>query len=187
MRCRSARRIFKHWNFRLFVAGQGLPVIGTWMRRIATIWLWLIGHSVYRLRVLGRNHVPAQGPALLVCNHVNYLDWLLLLAVQRRPIRFLVWMPPRGWLRHLLRWVGAIPIDSTVGSRDLIVALHTARQSLAQGRAGRVSAGVRKAASDPSSGTIMEPGFLACGSALGLRLVVCRIAGDVHHWLDRLL
>src|SRR5438874_565584 len=52
--------------------------------------LWLVTHSIYWVRVLGRNNVPAKGAALLVCNHVSYVDWLLLLATQRRFIRFVV-------------------------------------------------------------------------------------------------
>ena len=66
--------------------------------------LWAVAHSVYWVRVVGRSNVPARGGALLVCNHVSYVDWLLLLATQRRFIRFVVWA---GWtkkwgLRHLL-------------------------------------------------------------------------------------
>ena len=40
---------------------------------------WLITHTLYRVRVLGRENVPASGGALLVCNHVSYIDWLILL------------------------------------------------------------------------------------------------------------
>src|SRR5438105_2584663 len=43
---------------------------------------WVLGHTLYRVRVFGRQHVPARGPALLVCNHVSYIDALLLLASQ---------------------------------------------------------------------------------------------------------
>src|SRR6266498_33462 len=46
--------------------------------------LWLATHTIYRVRVHGAEHVPKTGPALLVCNHITYIDWLLLLATQRR-------------------------------------------------------------------------------------------------------
>ncbi len=59
-----------------------------WLLRIG---LWIVTHSIYSLRVLGRSNVPVKGAALLVCNHVSYVDWLLLMASQRRFIRFVVW------------------------------------------------------------------------------------------------
>src|SRR3954453_17342537 len=52
--------------------------------------IWLLTKTVYKVRVLGREKVPATGGALLVCNHVSYIDWMLLLAAQRRRIRFVV-------------------------------------------------------------------------------------------------
>ena len=47
--------------------------------------LWIICHTVYRLRVRGAENVPATGPALLVCNHVSHFDWLFLTMAQKRP------------------------------------------------------------------------------------------------------
>jgi acyl-[acyl-carrier-protein]-phospholipid O-acyltransferase/long-chain-fatty-acid--[acyl-carrier-protein] ligase len=97
--------------------------------------LWLITHTVYRLRVSGRENVPDEGPALLVCNHVSYIDWLLLMASIRRPVRFVVWAPYlKMWgLRFLLRRVRAIPIDGTAGPREIDRALQAAGDALAKG------------------------------------------------------
>ena len=65
--------------------------------------LWILRHTMYRLHVYGADNIPATGPALLVCNHVGYLDALLVLAAQKRRIRFLIWAP---FLRvPLLRWI----------------------------------------------------------------------------------
>ena len=91
------------------------------------------------LHLLGAGDRPVQragaGGALLVCNHVSYIDWLLLLATQRRFIRFVVWA---GWtkkwgLRHLLRWAGCIPIDGAAGPRAVIKSLRAASDALARG------------------------------------------------------
>jgi acyl-[acyl-carrier-protein]-phospholipid O-acyltransferase/long-chain-fatty-acid--[acyl-carrier-protein] ligase len=97
--------------------------------------LWLITHTVYRLRVLGRENVPAEGAALIVCNHVTYIDWLLLLAAQRRWIRFVIWAPYTHvfGIRHLLRWAGVIPIDGTAGPRQVVGSLRAASDALARG------------------------------------------------------
>jgi acyl-[acyl-carrier-protein]-phospholipid O-acyltransferase/long-chain-fatty-acid--[acyl-carrier-protein] ligase len=97
--------------------------------------LWLVTHSIYRLRVTGRDHVPAQGAALLVCNHVSYIDWFLILAAQRRSIRFVIWAPYAQMyvLRHILRWLRVIPIDGSAGPRAIVKALHAASDALAAG------------------------------------------------------
>lgn len=97
--------------------------------------LWLATHSIYWLRVRGREQVPARGGALLVCNHVRYLDWLLLLAAQRRFVRMVIFA---GWtkqwgVRHLLRWAGVIAIDGADGARGLVRGLRQARECLARG------------------------------------------------------
>jgi 1-acyl-sn-glycerol-3-phosphate acyltransferase len=52
--------------------------------------VWLLIHTVYRLRKFGLEHVPEQGPAVLVCNHVSYVDALVISAGCRRPIRWVM-------------------------------------------------------------------------------------------------
>ena len=47
--------------------------------------LWFLTKTFYRLRVDGRDNVPATGGALLVCNHLSLVDALLLAAACRRP------------------------------------------------------------------------------------------------------
>jgi acyl-[acyl-carrier-protein]-phospholipid O-acyltransferase/long-chain-fatty-acid--[acyl-carrier-protein] ligase len=97
--------------------------------------LWLGTHSVYRLRLLGGEHVPARGPALLVCNPVRYLDWVLLLAAQRRFVRCVV---VGGWTRRLVprllvRWAGAIPAEGSEGPEGVDAAFRRAGDALARG------------------------------------------------------
>lgn len=96
---------------------------------------WLATHTVYRLRVFGKENVPATGPALLVCNHISYIDWLLLLAAQRRHIRFMIWAPYANvWgIRQLLHWARVIPIDGTTGPRAILHALRAAAEALKAG------------------------------------------------------
>jgi MFS family permease len=49
-----AWRALKHRNFKLFVAGQSISLIGTWMTRLATSWLvWRLTHSAMLLGVVG--------------------------------------------------------------------------------------------------------------------------------------
>src|ERR1700722_11270926 len=42
--------------------------------------LWLATHTAYRVRVEGLENLPRHGGALLISNHVSFVDWLLLMA-----------------------------------------------------------------------------------------------------------
>ena len=51
---------------------------------------WMLIHSVYRLRKEGIENIPEAGPALLTCNHVSFVDALVITAGSPRPIRFVM-------------------------------------------------------------------------------------------------
>jgi 1-acyl-sn-glycerol-3-phosphate acyltransferase len=73
---------------------------------------WVATHLVYRFKVEGAHHIPANGPALLTCNHVSFVDPILLMAASPRPIHFVMdyrifRTPLLGWLFRLCK---AIPI-----------------------------------------------------------------------------
>ena len=51
---------------------------------------WLLIHSVYRLRKVGLANIPDEGPALITCNHVSFVDALVIAAACPRPIRFVM-------------------------------------------------------------------------------------------------
>ena len=73
---------------------------------------WVASRLVYRFKVQGDEHIPVQGAAVLVCNHVSFVDAVLLMAASPRPIRFLMdhrifKVPVLGWLFKLAK---AIPI-----------------------------------------------------------------------------
>jgi 1-acyl-sn-glycerol-3-phosphate acyltransferase len=76
--------------------------------------VWLLMHTVYRLRVEGEEHIPDEGPAVLVCNHVSYVDALVIAAGCRRPIRFVMWYKifQIPVLSFVFRTARAIPIAS---------------------------------------------------------------------------
>jgi len=52
--------------------------------------VWMLIHSVYRLKKLDLERIPEAGPALVVCNHVSYVDALVISAACRRPIRWVM-------------------------------------------------------------------------------------------------
>jgi 1-acyl-sn-glycerol-3-phosphate acyltransferase len=51
---------------------------------------WILVHTIYRLEKRGLENIPEHGPALLVCNHVSFVDPLVILAASPRPIRFVM-------------------------------------------------------------------------------------------------
>ena len=70
--------------------------------------------ALYRVRVLGAGHVPAQGGALLVSNHVSLMDGFLVgWAARHRHVRFMIWRPYYDhWaFRGVLRALRTIPVD----------------------------------------------------------------------------
>jgi len=52
--------------------------------------VWMLIHSVYRLEKSGLANIPEEGPAVIVCNHVSFVDALVIAAACRRPIRFVM-------------------------------------------------------------------------------------------------
>ena len=73
---------------------------------------FLLSRCLYRFRVVGDEHLPVSGAAIVVCNHVSYVDALLLMAASPRPMRFIMdhrifEVPVLGWLFRLAK---AIPI-----------------------------------------------------------------------------
>lgn len=51
---------------------------------------WVMTHCVYRFSVRGRDNIPAHGAAVIVCNHVSFVDAILLMAASPRPIYFMM-------------------------------------------------------------------------------------------------
>ena len=74
---------------------------------------WVLVRTLYRLRLHGiEKHIPDEGPALIVCNHVTYMDALVLSASIPRPVRFVMYykifnIPVMRWI---FRTGKAIPI-----------------------------------------------------------------------------
>jgi 1-acyl-sn-glycerol-3-phosphate acyltransferase len=52
--------------------------------------VWMLIHSIYRLEKSGLDRIPDDGPAVLVCNHVSFVDALVIAAACRRPVRFVM-------------------------------------------------------------------------------------------------
>lgn len=76
--------------------------------------IYILAICMYRLRTKGEANIPEQGAAVIVSNHVSFVDWMFILAVSPRPIRFMVFAPIyySPALHWLFKMAKAIPIDS---------------------------------------------------------------------------
>ena len=125
----------------IFLATAGLTMAGM----VWAIWLLpdtfvrlvlvILTNTLYRLRLMGEQHVPQSGGALLVPNHVSFVDGLLLIASLDRPVRFVVdsHYAEQPIFKPLMKTLGVIPISSHGGLRVILKALREAGAALDRG------------------------------------------------------
>lgn len=91
--------------------------------------VWLLINTVYRMRTEGLEKIPEQGPAIVVCNHVSYVDALLLAGSIRRPVRFVMYYKIFSVpvLRFIFKTAKAIPI---AGAKEDPKILNAAYQQI---------------------------------------------------------
>jgi len=73
---------------------------------------WALTNTLYRTRVDGAEKIPEEGAVLLVCNHISFMDPLILMGSVRRPVRFVMYYKIFNIpvLRFVFRTAKAIPI-----------------------------------------------------------------------------
>ncbi|MBV8628460.1 MAG: MFS transporter, partial [Paraburkholderia sp.] len=97
---------------------------------------WLLVHTFYRMRLVHAERIPEEGGAVLVCNHVSYVDAVIIMAESPRPIRFVMdyrifRSPFAGWM---FRHAKAIPIAPAHEDADMLArAYDTCARTLAEG------------------------------------------------------
>ena len=116
-------------------AAPGIKSDGTFTRALLRGLLWLLVHLIYRVRVEGRGNVPPTGGALFVCNHVSFVDALLLGAAMDRHVRFMMFKGTFDlwYVKPFARILGIIPISSEQRPRDMIKSLQTASDAIRNG------------------------------------------------------
>ncbi len=74
--------------------------------------IWMLGHSLYRVEHRGLEAIPDEGAAVLVCNHVSFVDALLIGGAVRRPVRFVMYYKiyQLPVLNFIFRTAGTVPI-----------------------------------------------------------------------------
>lgn len=129
----------------------------------------------YRVRIHGLENLPETGGALVVSNHVSWMDGALLLVAAPRRIRFIAlaqFVTP-WWIRGLSRVAGVIPI--VTGKRSVVQAIRQGREAIRQGEL----VGIFPEGGITRSGSLQgfRPGFLAVLRETGAPVVPLYIDG----------
>jgi acyl-[acyl-carrier-protein]-phospholipid O-acyltransferase/long-chain-fatty-acid--[acyl-carrier-protein] ligase len=96
--------------------------------------LWLFTHTIYRFRIVGAENMPLKGPALLVSNHVSFVDAFMVGGALPRLVRFMLhrdYYDLKG-LNWFFRLMHSIPV-SAANRRDIVQSIKHARNELDKG------------------------------------------------------
>ena len=98
---------------------------------VLRLFVWVLAHSAYRITNAALDNIPRQGPAVIVCNHVSFVDAILIMAACPRPIRFVMDHRIFRWkvIGFVFRCAKAIPIAS---AREDPVMLERAYDAVAE-------------------------------------------------------
>ena len=108
---------------------RGVNPVLYWLVRAVVVPSFLV---YFRLRRIGREHIPSSGPVLLAANHRSFLDAFVIGSLTRRPVYYVAKRElfERRWQAWLLNGLGAFPVDRGAGDEQ---AMATARAILERG------------------------------------------------------
>jgi len=97
---------------------------------------WLLIHTMYRVRKAGLDNIPDKGACIVVCNHVSYVDAVVIAASVRRPIRFVMdhrifAIPVLSFIFRAMRTIPIAPAKEDPAMKDR--AFAEAARALAAG------------------------------------------------------
>jgi acyl-[acyl-carrier-protein]-phospholipid O-acyltransferase/long-chain-fatty-acid--[acyl-carrier-protein] ligase len=97
--------------------------------------LFLLTNLIYRIRVVGQEHIPSTGPALIIPNHVSYVDPFLVGGATSRWVRFMMFrdMFELPWIHPFVKFMDVIPISPTDSPKRILASLLQARTRLEEG------------------------------------------------------
>jgi 1-acyl-sn-glycerol-3-phosphate acyltransferase len=109
LRFHDSRDVPGHRDLNAVVALYIFSLVPEFLMRFLA---WMLIHTIHRVKTIDTDRIPDEGPAVLVCNHVSYVDAIVIGAASPRPIRFVMdhrifKLPLLGWI---FRTAKAIPI-----------------------------------------------------------------------------
>ena len=102
---------------------------------VVRMFVWIVVHTYYRLKIVGQENIPERGGALLICNHVSIIDGMVISASLKRPVRFLMerHMYNMPIINLFCRMGRVIPISQNDGPKAIVQALQEAGEELKNG------------------------------------------------------
>src|SRR5215510_11451844 len=103
--------------------------------RVLRFLLWAATHTIYRITVLHPESVPENGGALMIANHMSWVDALLLGSSTRREVRFVMFQDiyDHWFLKPFLKALRVIPISSDLRPREMLRSLRDAGEAVSSG------------------------------------------------------
>ena len=97
---------------------------------------WVASKLMYNLEIEGRENIPNEGPVIITCNHVSFIDWILIMSASPRPVRFVIdyaYYYAKG-LRFFFKQVHLIPIATKKEDPEVLErAFEEMKNALEQG------------------------------------------------------
>ncbi|MGB0098105.1 MAG: 1-acylglycerol-3-phosphate O-acyltransferase [Solirubrobacteraceae bacterium] len=108
---------------------KGANLLVYWLVRAMFVPFFL---TYFRMRRIGREHVPAEGPVIVAANHRSFLDPFVIATMARRPMYYVTKKELFAWpvVAWFLSALGAFPVDRGSGDEETI---ETAKAILARG------------------------------------------------------
>jgi 1-acyl-sn-glycerol-3-phosphate acyltransferase len=84
---------------------------------------WLLVHTIYRVHKEGLDRIPTKGGCVIICNHVSYVDAIIIAACVRRPVRFVMdhrifRIPLLNFLFRTMRTIPIAPAKEDAGMKE---------------------------------------------------------------------
>jgi hypothetical protein len=101
---------------------HSFPLYFNYSEKTVRLWMRFFSRLFYRIDVVGGEDFPEEGPVIIVCNHVSFVDWMILMGVIKRPIHFVIdwnyYYLPTGpfWFRQ----AGLVPIATRKESEEIL-------------------------------------------------------------------
>lgn len=101
---------------------HSFPLYFNYSEKTLRLWMRFFSKLFYKVEVIGGEDFPEDGPVIIVCNHVSFVDWMILMGVIKRPIHFVIdwnyYYLPTGpfWFRQ----AGLVPIATRKESESVL-------------------------------------------------------------------
>ncbi len=111
----------------LFLAGLNLIVVIYIVYTIPAFFLrcimWSVTHVFYRMSIYNLHNIPSEKPAVLACNHVSFMDAIIIGGVVKRPIRFVMdaQIADTKLAKYIFKLANVIPIASGIENKQILI------------------------------------------------------------------